>query len=41
MMQLIALVLAFLGLALPLGAIFYFADKRAKRDEAARLKGRK
>jgi len=40
MMQLIALGLAILGLAIPLIAIYYFAKKREKRDLAAGRKGR-
>jgi hypothetical protein len=35
MMLLVALGLAFLGLAIPLIAFFYFAQQRAKRDRAA------
>ena len=44
MKQLIALVLAFMGLALPLAAVFYFADrrdKREKRDRATAARGRR
>ncbi|MDD5250239.1 MAG: hypothetical protein PHY45_14735 [Rhodocyclaceae bacterium] len=41
MMQLVALGLAALGLAIPLAAIFYFADKRAKQDRARIAKGRR
>lgn len=40
MPQLIALGLAFLGLAIPLVAIFYFAKKREKRDRDVTEKGR-
>jgi hypothetical protein len=35
MMLLVALGLAFLGLAIPLIAFFYFAHQRSKRDRAA------
>lgn len=41
MMQMIVLGLAFLGLAIPLVALFYYANKREKRDQAARNKGRR
>lgn len=37
-MKLVALGLAFLGLVIPLAAIFYFAKKRAKRDRKAAQK---
>jgi hypothetical protein len=37
--QLIALVLAFLGLAIPLIAFLYFANRREKRDQIAAKKG--
>jgi len=39
-MQLIALVMAFLGLAIPLFAFLYFANRREKRDQIAAKKGR-
>jgi len=38
-MQLIALVMAFLGLAIPLFAFLYFANRREKRDQIAAKKG--
>lgn len=41
MMMLVALGLAILGLVVPLVAIFYFANKREKRDRAAAKKGRR
>jgi hypothetical protein len=40
MMQMVALGLAFLGLAIPLIAFFYFANRREKQDQIATRKGR-